>query len=417
MSRKYAIIIPDGCADLPIEELGGKTALEAADLPHMNLLAKTGIVGRSFNVPEGYPPGSDVATLSLLGYDPTECYTGRAPLEAAAQGIALGANDWAFRCNLVCLQDGKMKSFTADHISTEEAKELLAGLQGEIASRWNAIAPGTGTIEFFPGVGYRNLLIYRPENETGSAFFSQETQTFPPHDYTDQDYAQALPAGQGGEELLALMRETEAFMAKHPVNQKRTIAGLLPATSAWFWGQGKRPDLLPFDHLFGGIRGGIISAVDLLRGIASLLQWKIIDVPNITGYVDTDYAAKGEHAAEALNELDMVCVHVEATDEASHEGNLEKKLQALADIDAKVLPPILEKLRSFPDWRLLISPDHPTPIATKTHSRGFVPWIVAGSDIEPVAGQGAFSEKTAENSTYVFDRGHELMAKFTGDFR
>lgn len=413
MSRKYAIIIPDGCADLPIDELGGRTALEAADIPNMNALARSGIVGRSFNVPDGYTPGSDVATLSLLGYNPADYYTGRAPLEAVAQGITLGADDWAFRCNLVCLEDGKMKSFTADHISSEEAKEILAGIQREIVPRWNEIAPGAGgSVEFYPGVSYRNLMVYRPDSDAGRALFSAATKTFPPHDYTGQDYAQALPAGQGGDAVRRLMSGTEQFLADHPVNRKRIAAGKLPATCAWLWGQGKRPDLRPFAERYGGIRGGMISAVDLLRGIAALLEWKIIDVPNITGYVDTDYAAKGEYAAKALDELDLVCVHVEATDEASHEGSLEKKLQALADIDSKVLPPVLDKLRSFPDWRILVSPDHPTPVATKTHSSGFVPWIMAGSDIAP-AGKGCFSEKTAETAELAFDRGCDLMAKWT----
>ena len=413
MSRKYAIVIPDGCADLPIESLGGKTPLEAADIPNMNALARAGIVGRSLNVPDGFTPGSDVANLSLLGYNPADYYTGRAPLEAVAQGVELGGDDWAFRCNLVCLEDGKMKSFTAGHISSGEGKEIIAGLQKEIAPRWNAIAPGTGTVEFYPGVSYRNLMVFRPNTDAGRAFFSHETKTFPPHDYTDRDYAQALPAGRGGDAVRALMRESEAYLAEHPVNKKRIADGKLPATCAWLWGQGKRPDLRPFGQQYGGIRGGMISAVDLLRGIAALLRWDIIDVPGITGYVDTDYEAKGEYAARALDDLDLVCVHVEATDESSHEGSLEKKLQALADIDSKVLPPILDKLRSFPDWRILVSPDHPTPISTKTHSRDFVPWIVAGSDIEPVPGQGSFCEKSAEHASHAYARGFELMSWFT----
>ena len=414
MTRKYAIIIPDGCADLPIDELGGKTPLEAADIPNMNALAQTGLIGRSFNVPDGYTPGSDVATLSLLGYNPADYYTGRAPLEAVAQGIFLGPDDWAFRCNLVCLEDGKMKSFTADHISSEEAKEILAGIQSEVVPLWSKIAPGIGgRVDFFPGVSYRNLMVYRPDSDAGRALFSQKTATYPPHDYTGQEYAQALPAGAGAETVRGLMSAAEEFLADHPVNKKRIASGKLPATCAWLWGQGKRPDLRPFAEQYGGIRGGMISAVDLLRGIAALLEWKIIDVPNITGYVDTDYAAKGKYAAAALDELDLVCVHVEATDEASHEGSLEKKMKALADIDSKVLPPILEKLQSFSDWRILISPDHPTPISTKTHSRGFVPWIAAGSDIQPAVGQGGYSEKTAENSPHAFGRGCDLMSCWT----
>ncbi len=418
MGKKYAIIIPDGCADLPMDELGGKTPLEAARTPNFDALATTGVIGRSHNVPAGYVPGSDVATLSLLGYDPASFYTGRAPLEAVAKGIELGPDDWAFRCNLVCLGDGKMKSFTAGHISSEEAKELLAGIQKEIVPLWNEIAPTCdATIEFLPGVSYRNLMIYRPRSDAARNLFSEKTKTYPPHDYTDRDYAQALPAGAGGEVIRALMTKTEAFLADHPVNRKRVAEGKFPATCAWLWGQGKRPDLRPFAERFGGIRGGMISAVDLLRGIATLLEWKIIDVPNITGYVDTDYEAKGRYAAAALDDLDLVCVHVEATDEASHEGSLEKKLQALSDIDAKVLPPVLDKLRSFPEWRLLISPDHPTPISMKTHSTGFVPWLIAGSDIRPegIDLSALYSEKTAEKSSFFFPRGNELMTRFIGE--
>lgn len=411
---KYAIIIPDGFADEPLDELGGKTPMQAARTPNLDALAPKAMIGRSHNVPKNLTPGSDVATLSLLGYDPADVYTGRAPLEAAAMGIELGPNDWALRCNLVTLADGKMKSFTADHISSSEAAELLEGVQKTVAARWSEFAPDApGTIEFIPGVSYRNIMLFRGADEKAAALFSPKTLTRPPHDYTDQPFEKALPTGDGAEPLRRLMDAIETFFAGHPVNQKRIAAGKLPATNAWLWGQGKRPNIVRFSEKFHGIQGGIISAVDLLRGIAKNIGWRIIDVPGITGYVDTDYAAKGRYAAEALDRLDLVCVHIEATDESGHEGATAKKVKALEEIDAKVLPPILEKLRTFPEWRLLVTPDHPTPVRTKTHSLGAVPWLIAGSDIR---GEGftAYDETSAAVSEHYFERGWELIPRFLG---
>lgn len=412
---KYAIIIPDGFADEPLDELGGKTPMQAALTPNLDALAPTARIGRSHNVPPALTPGSDVATLALLGYDPAEVYTGRAPLEAAALGIDLGPDDWALRCNLVTLFDGKMKSFTADHISSNEAAELLAAVAEQIAPRWEQIAPNApGSIEFYPGVSYRNIMVFRPKDAKAAALFSPATKTFPPHDYTDQAFAQALPVGDGADELRRLMGEIEALFAQSRVNQKRVAQGHLPATNAWLWGQGKRPRILPFAEKFGGVRGGMISAVDLLRGIAKNLGWRIIDVPGITGYVDTDFAAKGRYAAEALDDLDLICVHVEAPDESGHEGATAKKVKSLEDIDAKVLPPILEKLRTFPEWRLLVTPDHPTPVRIKTHSHGEVPWLIAGSDIRG-EGVSEYNEATAAESSHYYERGWELMPEFLGE--
>lgn len=421
---KYAIIIPDGFADEPVESLGGRTPMQAAETPNFDALAPKGAIGRSHNVPPNLTPGSDVATLALMGYDPAEVYTGRAPLEAAAMGIELGENDWAFRCNLVTLGDGKMQSFTAGHISSEEAAELLAGVEEKIAPRWNEISPDApGVIQFYPGVSYRNLMIFRPETKKGGEIFSSKTLTRPPHDYTDKPFAPALPSGDGAERIRRLMDETEKLFADHPVNRKRIARGLPPATCAWLWGEGRKPKITPFTERFaahtpngrsgGALRGGMITAVDLLRGIARYLDWERIDVPGITGYVDTDYAAKGRYAADALDRLDLVCVHVEATDESGHEGAAEKKRKALEDIDAKVLPPVLDKLRSFPEWRLLITPDHPTPVSLKTHSLGAVPWLIVGSDI-PGDGFATYDEATAAASPRYFERGWELMPRFLG---
>lgn len=411
---KRVVLIPDGFADDPIPALNGKTPMEAAATPTLDSLAPKAAIGRSFNVPDGMTPGSDVATLSVLGYDPTESYTGRAPLEAAAQNLELGPNDWAFRCNLVCVEDGVMRDFSAGHISTEEAAAVLAEINADVAPRWAEIAPEIGgTVEFFPGVAYRNLMIFRPDSNSDAtaAPFDASTQTAPPHDYADRSILDVLPQGKGGAALRRLMELCAERLAASETNKKRIAAGKLPATQCWLWGQGTRPRLAPFAEKFGFGPGAMITAVDLLRGIARNLDWEILEVPGATGYVDTDFAAKGRAAAEALDRFDVVCVHVEAPDEAGHEGSVEKKVASLEAIDRLTLPPILEKLRTFENWRLLISPDHPTPVAIKTHSRGAVPWAIVGSD---VAGDGfaTYDETTGAASTRVFERGADLAELF-----
>jgi 2,3-bisphosphoglycerate-independent phosphoglycerate mutase len=336
-----------------------------------------------------------------LGYAPSQYYTGRAPLEAAAQGIELGINDWAIRCNLVTIEQSLMKSFTAGHISSEEAAVLIETLNEKVAP----LSP-TG-LRFYSGVSYRNLAV-----TWNKAPFSKNTQTFPPHDFTDKNIENALPIGDGGELLRFLMEESRNVFANHPINRQRIEAGKLPATQAWLWGIGQKPQLPLFANRFSStpIRGAMITAVDLLRGIATLIGWDTIPVPGITGYVDTDFAAKGNYAAEALKSYDMVCVHVEATDEAGHEGSVEKKVKAMEDIDAQVVPPILEALQSHGDWRLFVSPDHPTPVATKTHTSDYVPWLLAGSDIAAsTASAPAYNEETARHSAYRYDNGWEML--------
>jgi len=369
----------------------------------MDEVAASGVVGRSNNVPPELPAGSDVANLSLLGYDPRANFTGRAPLEAAAQGIALGPHDWAIRCNLVTVVDQVMRDFTAGHISTAEATELLRAAQDQLAD---------DTLEFIPGVSYRNLLIYRGANRP--APFARETDATPPHDLTDQSVANDLPRGPGSDLLNDLMLRSEAVFANHPVNQARRAAGKKPATNVWLWGLGRTPRLTSFWDLHGK-RGKMITAVDLLRGLAALLGWDRIEVPGATGYLDTDYAAKGRYAIDALPTTDVICVHVEATDEASHEGNVAAKVQALEEIDRHIVAPLLAALRAQGDFRLLVSPDHPTPLRTKTHSHGFVPWAICGTGIEPDAGR-TYDEVTASRSSLSFDEGWKLMGYFLKSF-
>ena len=398
---KYALIIPDGCADEPQESLAGKTPLEAADIPAMDAVAAAGVVGRANNTPESLPAGSDTANLSLFGYDPLAYYTGRAPLEAAALGIELGPDDWAVRCNLVTIEKQVMKSFTAGQISTQEATALLQALQEKL---------GGERLQFRPGGGYRNLLIYRGAGRP--ALFSPDTRTTQPHDLTDQSVQDDYPRGPGSDLLNQLMTDSEPIFAAHPVNAARCAAGKPPATNIWLWGLGSRPQLPPFANLYG-IKGAMITAVDLLRGLAALLGWKRIDVPGATGYFDTDYAAKGRYAVEALKEVDLVCVHVEATDEASHEGNAAEKIKALEQIDRHIVAPVHAALQSYGDYRLLISPDHPTPLRTKTHSHGSVPFALAGSNFTPDAAT-VYDEPTAEKSNLAFPEGWKLMKYFLG---
>lgn len=399
---KYAIIIPDGCADEPQPTLEGRTPLQAARLPHLDAIAAAGVVGRASHVPPSLPPGSDVANLSLLGYDPLVHFTGRAPLEAAAQEIRLGEDDWAIRCNLVTVEAQTMRDFTAGHISTGEARQLLATIEEAL---------GSDRLEFIPGVSYRNLLIYRAGE--APAPFSGDTRTTPPHDLTDQSVLDDYPRGPGSDLLNQLMAESVALFADHPVNVARRARGELPATNVWLWGQGRAVRLAPFTDVYGP-RGAMITAVDLLRGLAMLLGWRTIEVPGATGYLDTDYAAKGRAAVAALAETDLVCVHIEAPDEASHEGNCGAKIEALEQIDRHIVGPLYAALQAQGEYRILVTPDHPTPLRTKTHSRGAVPFALAGTGVQ-ADGQTTYDEASAAASSLVFDEGWKLMRFFLGN--
>ena len=397
---KRVIIIPDGCADEPQEALDGKTPLEVAQLPGMDRIANSGVVGRAHHVPQHLPAGSAVANMSLLGYDPCDYFTGRAPLEAAAQNILLGPDDWAIRCNLVTVQDQVMRDFTADHISSEEAALLLETAQREVEDP---------RVEFVPGVSYRNLLLLRSDGN--SSPFSSETRTVPPHDLTDQSVVDDFPRGPGSDWLNEMMSQSVDWFATHPVNRRRGQNNQLPATNVWLWGLGQTPRLPPFADLYGQ-RGSMITAVDLLRGLAALIGWKRIEVPGATGYTDTDYAAKGRYAIDALSEADLVCVHVEAPDEASHEGDLQAKIKALEAIDQEIVRPMIAALELYGDYRILVTPDHPTPLRTKTHSHGFVPFTMSGVGIESDE-QQMYHERSALNSSLTFDEGWRLMGYFT----
>jgi 2,3-bisphosphoglycerate-independent phosphoglycerate mutase len=425
---KYAIVIPDGAADEPQQALGGKTPLQAARAPEMDRIAREGVLGRSCNVPDAFVPASDVATLSLFGYDPLVYYTGRAPLEAAAMGIALGPDDWAVRCNLTSILEGRMADFTAGHITSEEGRQLIAALQSQL---------GFQRIEFHPGVSYRNLMIYRaagargktgplpdwlrryhasvgaePEEGDGlpDAPFTSETLTIPPHDVPDQPAVDHLPSGPGSELLRWLMQEGSEILRDQPANRARLVAGKNPANAIWLWGQGKAPHLRTFTDL-RGLKGAILSAVDLVRGVGVLAGWVRVDVPGATGYLDTDYAAKGRYAVKALADHDIVCVHIEAPDEASHEGRAEAKVEAIEQIDRHIVGPLRKALEPYGSWRILVSPDHSTLLQTRAHDRAPVPWAMAGTGL---AGSGyPYDEISAVAAGGPFlSEGYRLMDAF-----
>jgi 2,3-bisphosphoglycerate-independent phosphoglycerate mutase len=403
---KFAIVIPDGAADEPQESLGGRTPLEAAHTPNMDRVAAMGVVARACHTPNALPAGSEIGNLSLLGYNPFEYFTGRAPMEAAAQGIQLGAEDWAVRCNLVTVEEQVMRDFTAGHISTEEATALLATAQDQIAS-----APQyRGALEFVPGVSYRNLLIWRGARLP--APFTSDTRTRAPHDITDQSVLEDYPRGPGSDVLTELMSASIDTFREHAVNVARRQNDKRPATNIWLWGLGQAPRLRPFAEAYGP-RGAMITAVDLLRGIAALVGWERIDVPGATGYLDTDYAAKGRAGAQALESYDMVCVHVEASDEASHEGRCDEKVRAIEEIDRHVVGPLLAALESSGEWRIMISPDHPTFLRTKVHTHGNVPVAMAGTGIQPDEFT-AYGDTNAARSKLSFDEGWNVMSWFIG---
>lgn len=405
---KYVIVIPDGCADEPIESLGGKTPLQAASLPAMDQIAARGAVALANNTPGHLPAGSEIANLCLFGYDPDRYFTGRAPLEAAASGITLGPYDFAVRCNLVTIEDQVMVDFTADHISSEESKQLLDAAGKALLGSGNG-AFETERFEFVQGVSYRNLLIYRGDENT-PAPFSTETRTSAPHDLTDLSVADDFPRGPGSDLLVDLMSRSEDVFADHPVNAARVKAGKRPATHLWLWGLGGAPSMPTFEDRFG-VRGAMITAVDLLRGIAALTGWPRIDVDGATGYLDTDYGAKGVAAIEALDQYDLVCVHIESPDEASHEGRPDAKIEALEQIDRHIVGPLVESLAGHGEHRILVTPDHPTFCSTKKHAHGMVPLAMAGTGIDADS-QTTYDEIAAAASNRRFDHGWDLMDTF-----
>jgi 2,3-bisphosphoglycerate-independent phosphoglycerate mutase len=396
---KYAIILPDGAADDPLPQLDGRTPLEVARIPNMNWIAQHGRLGLVQTIPAGFLSGTDVGTLSVFGYDPRTDHPGRAPIEAAAQGLKAGPDELIFRCNFVTVLDGVMRSFNAGHITQPEADRLIADLN-RLARDGDAALRGC---VFHAGVNYRNLVI-------ASNTFGGTLACTPPHDIPNQPVATHMPRGDGAERACAIMARAEELCTGHEINRERQAAGREPVTGIWLWGQGRPKALEPFATRFG-VRGVVISAVDIIRGLAVMMGMDLIAVPGATGYLDTNYAGKGEHAVRALDEYDLVVVHVEAPDEAAHLGNAAEKIKALERTDEHVVGPLLAALQRHKQWRILIAPDHVTSTATTQHGAAPPPFCCGGSDIDAVE-QRPFHERAAAAGGLRVEPGYELMELF-----
>ncbi|MCX6564983.1 MAG: cofactor-independent phosphoglycerate mutase [Candidatus Aminicenantes bacterium] len=384
---KHIILVGDGMSDDPQPALGGKTPLEAAATPNMDRVAASGRVGRLLTIPPGLPPGSDVANLSLMGYDAAANYQGRGPIEAASIGVELGPEDTAFRCNLLTLGGGLMTDYSAGHITTGESRPILLELQAAL---------GTDRVRFIPGVSYRHLTIIRD--------FPTGLDCTPPHDISGQPWAPHLPKGPGRELILDLMEKARPVLAANEINRKRKT----PATDIWPWGQGRAMKLRTLGQRFG-LKGSVISAVDLVRGLGKLAGLKVRLVPGATGYLGTNYAGKIAAAKAALTDEDFVYLHVEAPDETSHEGDLAKKIQAIEEFDLNIVGEILALAENVSGVRILVAPDHATKLQTKTHAADPIPYVVCGPGIARDGGS-VYSERAAEKAP--IDRAVELFERF-----
>lgn len=391
---KVVILLGDGMSDVAYSELGNKSPLQYAATPNMDFMSQHGQVGLAHTVPNGLPPGSDVANLSVFGYDPRACYTGRSPLEAVSMGVVLGPDDVAFRMNLVTLKPHGssiyMQDFSAGHISTDEAGELVKTLQKEI---------GSAEIEFHAGVGYRHLMVWRGGKDG--------MRSTPPHDITGKAILDSLPNGDGADVLNNIMNHAQMVLHSHPINIKRKEQGDLPANSVWLWGHGKTPLIETYLEKFG-LTGAVISAVDLIKGIGICAGLDIVNVEGATGYIDTNYLGKGKAALTALENHDFVYVHVEAPDEASHAGNMQHKLQAIEDFDRQVVGTVMEGIQKFGDYVILCMPDHPTPVSLMTHTSDPVPFVIYRSGADKGNGAASYDEFQAK-STGLEVEGHSLL--------
>ncbi len=393
MATKYVIIVPDGAADEPLEQFDNKTVLEAAQIPNMDKVSTLGRQGLVRTVPVDMEPGSDVAQMSLLGYDPKRYYNGRAPIEAVARNIKLSLDDWVFRCNLITIADGKMADHSAGHISSAEAGKLTKELDDQL---------GNEQIRFHTGVSYRHLLVFKD--------LDFDIQTYPPHDHIGTAIEKILPRGKGAELLIDLMARSQQLFTNHDINKVRKDLGENQVSSIWLWGQGKRAQMESFQKRFG-LKGVTIAAVDLVKGLSKLIGFDLINVPGATGFIDTNYQGKASAAIKALDEYDIVFVHIEAPDEASHSGNAEMKKKAIEQIDKYIVGPVLEALQGYESWRILVMPDHPTPVRSCAHSSEPVPFAMAGDNISGIL-HTAFSEANAAKSGFRIDNGFELMEYF-----
>lgn len=391
---KYVVVVADGMADLPLEELQGRTPLEVAKKTHINSLLKNGKLGRVNTVPRGMRAASDVANLSVLGYDPKEYYTGRGPLEAANIGVKLEKDDVAFRCNLVTVGDGKLVDYSAGHITSKESKVLINYLNQKL---------GSELLKFHAGTSYRNLAILHRG--------SDNVDCYPPHDIVGKNISRHFPKGEGAKFLMRVMKDSKKILPGHQINKVRIDLEENPANMIWLWGQGKKPDIPPFSEKYN-IEGGVISAVDLINGLGRIIKLNPIPVPGATGYYDTDYEAKAEYAINALEEKDFIFVHVEAPDEAGHNADIREKITSLERIDRLIVGKIKKWLKkSGLEYRMLVLADHPTPISVRTHTNRPVWFVVEGKGIY-CNSFSKLSEKEAKKSKLYYKKGHKLMDDF-----
>lgn len=400
---KYVVVLCDGMADYPVPALGGKTPMMVAKKPHIDALAAKAEVGLVRTVAPGLKPGSDVANMSVLGFDPHRFYTGRSPLEAASIGIDMKDSDVSLRTNLVTLSDkGEpfadkvIEDYCADDISTGEARQLIEAVQA---------AFGGGEYDFYTGVSYRHCLIWHG----GTTELGNMT---PPHDITGKVIGPHLSTAETARPLLEMMEKSFDLLKDHPVNKARVAAGRRPANCIWLWGEGKRPALQPFEALYG-IKGGMVSAVDLLKGIANCAGMEVAEVPGATGYIDTDFEGKAKAALDLLTRNDLVYVHFEAPDECGHRNEPENKVKAIEMIDSRVLPILEEGLEQYEDYKILLLPDHPTPIVTRTHASDPVPYLLYQKSA-PKTGVDTINEETAKATGIYMENGPAMMPHFLG---
>lgn len=395
---KYIVLLGDGMSDWPIDKIGGKTPLEVAHKPNMDRLIKHSVYGLANTIPEGLPAGSDVANLSVFGFDPKKYYTGRSPLEAISMGIKLSPEDTSLRCNLVTLSEEKnyeestMKDYSSGEITTSEANELITAIAVQLNSQG---------ISFYPGISYRHCLVWNNG--------PMDIELTPPHDISGRKITDYLPKGPGHEVALDLMKKSVSILKDHPINKKRIESGLNPATSIWLWGQGKRPDFPLFIEKYG-LCGSVISAVDLIKGIGIASGMNSVNVEGATGNLTTNFKGKAKAAIDELKQgRDFVYIHVEAPDECGHHGQLDEKIRAIELIDSQVLGTLLEALDGKEDYKIMVLPDHPTPIATQTHSNDPVPFFIFDSrKAELNDAKAIYTEAYAKNGLHIKE-GHTLM--------
>ncbi|MGB2706187.1 MAG: cofactor-independent phosphoglycerate mutase [Candidatus Omnitrophota bacterium] len=394
---KYIVLVGDGMSDRPLDELNGRTPLEVSHCQNMDEIVKSGRIGTALTIPKGMTPASDVANLSILGYDPKKYYSGRGPLEAENIGVDLGKNDVAFRCNLVTEAGDKMVDYSAGHITTKEAKVLIETIDKAL---------GNEKIKFYPGMSYRHLMVLKTKFKEEARKFSK-IKCMPPHDIVDKSVTKNMPQGDGQKILRGLMKKSREILAHTDINKVRIDLGENPASMIWLWGQGVKPDMPLFKDLYG-VTGSIISAVDLIKGTGKIIGLEVINVPGATGYYDTNYKGKGEYALKALENKNFVFVHVEAPDEAGHNGDIREKISAIENFDKFVVGTIWEEFKKRNDFRIMVLPDHATPISVRTHTTDPIPFAVCGEGVEPDRAC-VFTEAAARATRFTIREGWLLM--------